>query len=149
MDPDFVVEVKCTIFWLNKGLRLYFDLFAPDFPKSTSKYLFCTEVFTKHGFRCFTVMCNFRRQCFLEELFWAAKSFILFQTYVVNVILTFFNNNKFKWLEWFLKQECLPNRVFCTHKKKYWGQNGTLKYFLKNPAHTNPNISSNLCCAKL
>ena len=39
MDPDFVLHVKCTIFWLNRGLRVYFDLHPPDFPKSTSKYL--------------------------------------------------------------------------------------------------------------
>ena len=40
MDPDFVVWVKCTIFCLNRGLSVYLGLYAPDFPKNTSKYLF-------------------------------------------------------------------------------------------------------------
>ena len=29
--PDFILHVKWTIFWLNKGLRLNLDLYAPDF----------------------------------------------------------------------------------------------------------------------
>ena len=31
MPTDFVVHAKCTICWLNKGLRVYFDLYLPDF----------------------------------------------------------------------------------------------------------------------
>ena len=38
MGTDLVLPVKCTIFWLNCGLRVYFDLYAPDFPKSTTNY---------------------------------------------------------------------------------------------------------------
>ena len=38
MGTDFFLQVKCTIFWLNIGLRVYLDLYVPDFPKSTSKY---------------------------------------------------------------------------------------------------------------
>ena len=34
MNPDFVVQVKCTILWVNMGLRVYLDLYAPYFPKS-------------------------------------------------------------------------------------------------------------------
>ena len=48
MDPDFVVQVKYTIFWLNIGLRVYLDLYAPDFSKTTSKYLF-VSVLVYHG----------------------------------------------------------------------------------------------------
>ena len=40
MDNDFVVQVKCVICWLNRGLRVYLDLDEPDFPESTCKYLF-------------------------------------------------------------------------------------------------------------
>ena len=40
MGTDFVLQVKCTIFWLNIGLRAYLDLYVPDFPKSNSKYVF-------------------------------------------------------------------------------------------------------------
>ena len=40
MDTDFVLRVKCIIFWLNTGLKVNFDLYVPDFPKSTSKYFF-------------------------------------------------------------------------------------------------------------
>ena len=40
MGTDFVLQVKCTIFWLNIRLRVYLDLHVPDFPKSNSKYFF-------------------------------------------------------------------------------------------------------------
>ena len=50
------------------GLRVYLDLYVPDFPKSTSKYLFCTKVVTKHGFRCFTAMCTFWLNWFFLSL---------------------------------------------------------------------------------
>ena len=38
MHTDFVVQAKCTIFWLNTGFRVYFDLYELDFfqvPKTT------------------------------------------------------------------------------------------------------------------
>ena len=37
MAPDFVIRVKCIIFWHNKGLRVYFDLYAANFLKSRKK----------------------------------------------------------------------------------------------------------------
>ena len=37
MCTDFVLQVKCTIVWLNRDLMVYLDLYAPDFPKSNSK----------------------------------------------------------------------------------------------------------------
>ena len=44
LDPDFVVQVKCTIFWLNRGLRVYLDLYGglrAEVPTSTlSTHLF-------------------------------------------------------------------------------------------------------------
>ena len=61
MDPDFVVLVKSTIFWLNWGLRVHMDLYALDFPKCSSKDLFATyqpqtrlpwnpnDIFTKYN----------------------------------------------------------------------------------------------------
>ena len=69
IDPDFVVLVKFSIFWLHRVLRVYLDMYAPDFPKNTSKYLFCTEVVRKHGFRCFTAMCTFGMHFLVKELF--------------------------------------------------------------------------------
>ena len=45
---------KMDHFGLNRGLRLYFDLYTPTI---TSKYLFSTKVVRKNGFRCFTAMC--------------------------------------------------------------------------------------------
>ena len=33
MDCDYVFQVKCTIFWLNRGVRVYFNLYAPDFSR--------------------------------------------------------------------------------------------------------------------
>ena len=48
MDPDIIVQVKGTIFWPNRGLRVYLDMYAPDFPKSTYKYLFCIEIIREH-----------------------------------------------------------------------------------------------------
>ena len=47
--PDFVVQVKYTIFWLTLGLRVYLDFYAPELPKSTSKYFLSSDLFgTKH-----------------------------------------------------------------------------------------------------
>ena len=40
MVADFVIVVKCTIFWLNRGLMGYLDFYVPDFPKSISNYFF-------------------------------------------------------------------------------------------------------------
>ena len=49
MFTDFVLKVKCTIFWLNRGLMVYLDFYAPDFPKSTSKYFLQPSTFSlKH-----------------------------------------------------------------------------------------------------
>ena len=59
-------QVKCTIFWLNRCLRVYFDLYAPYFPKSTYKCFFFIKVVRKLGPRCFTAMYHFRMQCFLN-----------------------------------------------------------------------------------
>ena len=38
-DPDFIIGVTCTLFWLNRGfnLKVYFDLCAAAFSKSTVK----------------------------------------------------------------------------------------------------------------
>ena len=32
-----VIEVKCTVFWHNRGLRVYFNLYASDFVKKKKK----------------------------------------------------------------------------------------------------------------
>ena len=37
VNTNFVDQVKFTILWLNIGLRVYFDLYLPDFSKSTTK----------------------------------------------------------------------------------------------------------------
>ena len=65
--PDFIILVKGTIFWPNRVWKVYLDFNAPDFPKSSSNYLFCTEVDIMHGFRCFTAMCSFWLHCFLRN----------------------------------------------------------------------------------
>ena len=39
MGTDFDLQVKCTLLWPNRGLSVYLDLYAPYFPRSTSKYL--------------------------------------------------------------------------------------------------------------
>ena len=38
-SADFVPQGKCTIFWLNRGLRVYLDLYVLDFPQNISKYV--------------------------------------------------------------------------------------------------------------
>jgi hypothetical protein len=49
MGTDFALQEKCTIFWLNIGLRVYLDLYVPDFPKSTFKYFLYPSNFSpKH-----------------------------------------------------------------------------------------------------
>ena len=45
MGTDFVLQVKCTIFCFNRGLRVYLDFYAPDFPKSTAKYFLHPSTF--------------------------------------------------------------------------------------------------------
>ena len=85
MEPDFVVQVKCSIYWLNRVLRVFLDLYTPDFPKSTSKYMFCTKEVRKHGLKCFTTICNFKKQFLVKEVFGAAQSFKFFQTDKLNV----------------------------------------------------------------
>ena len=30
----FVFHAKCTTFWLNGGVRIYFEMYMPEFPKS-------------------------------------------------------------------------------------------------------------------
>ena len=42
MCTDFVFQVKFIIFWLNRGLMVHLNLYAPDFPKIISKYLYST-----------------------------------------------------------------------------------------------------------
>ena len=91
MCTDFVCQGKCTISWLNRGLRVYLDSDAPDFPKSTSKYLLFTKVVRKHGSRCFTAICYLWSQSFYKELFWAAQSSKLFKIYMLNVLFTKFS----------------------------------------------------------
>ena len=34
---SFTIEVKCIIFWLNRGFMVYFDLYAPDKKKKKKK----------------------------------------------------------------------------------------------------------------
>ena len=43
MHYHFIVQVKCTIFCLIRGLRVYFDLCEPDFPKKYLQVLFVTK----------------------------------------------------------------------------------------------------------
>ena len=88
MSTEFVLQTKCTIFWIKRVLREYLGLCAPDCHKSISKYLIFTKVVKKHGYRCFTAMCHFRMQCFFKEFFWAAQSFKLFQTHMLSVLLS-------------------------------------------------------------
>ena len=45
MGTEFVPQGKCTIFWLNRGLRVYLDLYVSDFPKSISKYFLYPSTF--------------------------------------------------------------------------------------------------------
>ena len=63
--------------------RVYLDLYAPDFYKSTSKYLLFTKVVRKHEYRCFRAMYHFRMQC----------CFFLLIILSCSIILTFPNSN--------------------------------------------------------
>ena len=48
VGADFVLQVKCTIFWLNRVLSLYIDLYAPDFQKVPLSTFF-TNIIRKYG----------------------------------------------------------------------------------------------------
>ena len=37
MDPDFVDQVRCALFWLNRGLRVYLNFYIPDLKKKYIK----------------------------------------------------------------------------------------------------------------
>ena len=39
MGADFIIGVNCTIFWLNRGLRVYFDWYALDLKKGPETFL--------------------------------------------------------------------------------------------------------------
>ena len=46
-DTNFVFQVKCTIFWLKRVLKVHLDLdlYAPDVSKITSEYFFRMKCF--------------------------------------------------------------------------------------------------------
>ena len=48
------LQIKCPMSRLKRGFRVYFYLYAPDFPKSTTKRLWCTKLGKRPGFKCFT-----------------------------------------------------------------------------------------------
>ena len=91
MGTDFVL--KFTIFWHNRGFRVYLDFYAPDFSKITSSYFFFTKVVSKNGSRCFTAICTFGCNVFLKNYSAAAasESFKLFQPHKLNALLTKFS----------------------------------------------------------
>ena len=45
MCTDFVLQVKWSTFWVNRGLRVYLDLYVTDFLKGTSKYFLYPSTF--------------------------------------------------------------------------------------------------------
>ena len=151
MCTDFVCQVKYTISWLNRDLRVYLDLYAPDFPKSTSKYLLFTKVVRKHVSRCFTQVCHLWIQSFLKQWFWTAQSSKFFKIYMLNVLLTKFSyfvvaKSVFFMIWWFLTKNA--SKIGCFRQKKVLWCKKYFKVLLGNPAHTNPNIPSNLYWAK-
>ena len=49
MGTDFVLQVKGTKFWLNRGLRVYLDLYVSDFQKVPLSTFYILIVFSpKH-----------------------------------------------------------------------------------------------------
>ena len=69
MHCDFSVRVKCTIFGLNRGLRVHFDLYVQDFFKIMSKYFLSIKVGRRHGFRWYTTMGPLcKKKSFLENV---------------------------------------------------------------------------------
>ena len=147
MGTDFIFQVKCTMFWIKRGLRVHLDLYAPDFPKCTSKYLLFSKVVRKHGPRCFREMYNFWMQYFVKEIFSVAQSFKLFQTHIINLFFLlsfqfFFCQSWFNmiWVFFFVTKT--------PQKKDVFDIKCTYKFFLENPAHPNPSIPSNLYRAK-
>ena len=127
MDSDFVVQVECTKFSLNGGLRVYLNLFSTYFPKSTSEDLFSAELARKHGFRCITVICGC--YVFLKVVFWVVKPLILFQTNITKCIVGIFFLQHWVLHNWSgFETKVLQNRFFVL-KKKYWGKKGTERYF--------------------
>ena len=78
----------------NKDLSVYLDCYAPDFPKSTSKYLCCTQEVREHSFKCFTGMCHFWMQYFFKRVFLSCSIIQTFtnayvQCIIVEILLFF------------------------------------------------------------
>ena len=111
---DFVFHVKWTKFCFKRGLMVQLDLYAPDFSKSTSKYLFFTNYLESMHLSASTQCIIFKFNVF-KKIFWAAQSFKLFQFYILKIFLT-------KIFLVVLEPKTLQNRLFCAKKeeKKYW-----------------------------
>ena len=45
MFTEFVLEVNLTMFWIKRGFRIFYDLYAPDFQKYTSRDLLSPSTF--------------------------------------------------------------------------------------------------------
>ena len=96
---QFVSSLRQQLQWHDKTPFLQLGLYAPDCPKSTSKYLLFTTVVRKHASRFLTAMYNFGMQCAFKQLFWTAQWFKLLQTHILNVVLPklqfFLSKNQF------------------------------------------------------
>ena len=130
MNPEFVIRQKCSIFWANRVLRVYFDLYAANFPKSTMKFFFlllstCLKYLGKQKI---TVLFFFRM--------WS----LYFKKYPETAIelkygLFYFNNEVRVHT---LSLVCWLEKVLTR-----------TKYFLDSLTHTNQKLPSYIYCAKI
>ena len=97
---DFVCQVKCTIFWLKRGLNVHLNLFLPDFSKSTFEYLLFTKVIRKHGSRRFTAINFLLDAMFLNRIILSCLIFETFATWYYKCFCLFRFSIIF-WPKWF------------------------------------------------
>ena len=47
MGTEFVLQVKCSIFWPNRGLWVYLDTYVPDFQKVPPSTFYILVLFSQ------------------------------------------------------------------------------------------------------
>ena len=121
MVTDFVIWVKCIIFWRNIGLRVYYDFDASDKKKKIIYFNTFQPRKPRVNCGCFVIWVK----C---TLFWLNRGLkVFFDLYVPHILSTFFTL--------VLKKSNLLKKI-------------TSLYFLENLAHTNKIIPSNLYWAQ-
>ena len=136
--PNLLFKQNAPYFWLNKGLRVYLDMYVPGFPAKKLRY------------RYFRAMCNFWKQCFAYRIILSCLIVHTFpnlygQCFVGKIFKFNCCNDRYYIIGVAFDLKRYKIRCFVVKKKVLQPK----RYFLGNPVHTNPNTPSNLYWAKI